>query len=71
MAEVENKARKWMVKSEPSGSVMGIVKFGNELMLFSHLLLFFSSVSFDGVVVCGWVREEDTSHRLFPSVSLL
>jgi len=28
-----------MVKSEPEGSVMGIVKFGNELMWFSHLLL--------------------------------
>ena len=39
VGDVENKARKWMVKSEPSGSVMGIVKFGNELIFSSHLLL--------------------------------
>jgi len=39
VGEVEKRARKWMVKSEPEGSVMGIVKFGNELMWFSHFLL--------------------------------
>jgi hypothetical protein len=37
--EVEKRARKWMLNSEPEGSVMGIVKFGNEFMWFSHLLL--------------------------------
>jgi hypothetical protein len=32
VGDVENRARKWIVNSEPSGSVTGIVKFGNELM---------------------------------------
>jgi hypothetical protein len=39
--EVEKRARKWMLNSEPEGSVMGIVKFGNELIFSSHFLLFF------------------------------
>lgn len=47
VGEVEKRARKWIVKSEPSGSVTGIVKFGNELMRSSHLLLFCWIISLD------------------------
>lgn len=53
VGEVEKRARKWIVKSEPEGSVMGIVKFGNELMWSSHFLLIFPHVSLHDTWVYG------------------
>jgi hypothetical protein len=45
-----------MLNSEPEGSVMGIVKFGNELIFSSHFLLFFG-VSYDcPLEISGWER---------------
>lgn len=48
---LEKRARKWIVKSEPLSSVTGIVKLGNELMFFSHLLLHWKVLSANEILV--------------------